>query len=802
MSKTKVALWAAGSALSAISVQPASAQVQDRQNVAAQSSEIIVTARKRSESLLDVPVVATALDQAALEQRQVIDLYSVTELVPSLVLGEGIGTVGIQASLRGIGPTSQTATVDQSVSLVIDGLQLSQGFAFRAGMFDIGQVEVLKGPQALFFGKNNTAGVISLRGADPTDEFELIARAGYEFEADEAFGELIVSGPVSNTIKARLAARYSDAKGFFRNTGQPLPGLGTLAPKYRRMNNTEQLILRGTILFDPSEDYNARLKVNYVDDRWNGTAGDSQLALCPDGLGGVPPLNIPFLTGSECKLDRYVQVGDLDPDFWPNVPNGGVPFLDSQQYFGSLEQNLNLSPVLLLTSVTGGYWLNHEIMPRGNTSGTPTIAPHYGFRSRQFTQELRLTSDFDGPLNLMFGGYFQDGKYVNRNRLLANTAFGLPAILQNAKHRIDIKTYSLFGQAIWNISDAVELAGGARWTDETRKHSEINFFTGNPVNLLVPKLSSSNISPEVTISYKPHDDINLFASYRQGFKSGSFNTIVFIDENTRADFNDEKAEGFEVGVKGLLFDRSLSFSLAGYHYKYSDLQVGANDKGPSGLPLLRTVNAASAKVQGVELEATYSPPALEGFTLRGAVNYNRARFERFTNAPCANGQTIAEGCDQFLNENTGRFTSQDLSGRPLVRSPDWSGNVAFDYETGIGGGKTLAFGSSVYFSSSYFTNLTLRPAFKQDGFAKIGANVALRGEDDAWELSLIGNNLNNKIIAATCSNANTQNGSIFGGQITGSTEKGPAGDDESACVPQRGREVWLRATVRLGRLFN
>jgi outer membrane receptor protein involved in Fe transport len=692
--------------------------------------------------------------------------------------------------------------VDQSVSLVIDGLQLSQGFAFRAGMFDIGQVEVLKGPQALFFGKNNTAGVISLRGADPTDEFELTARAGYEFEADERFGELIVSGPVGSTLKARLAARYSDEEGFFRNTANPLPNRGALAPKYRRISNTNQMILRGTVLFDPSDSYNARLKVNFVDDRWNGTGGDSQLALCPYGTGGVPPLNIAFLAGSECKLDRYVQVGDLDPKAWPGVPNGGVPFLDSQQYFGSLEQNLDLSPSLTLTSVSGLYRLNHEIMPRGNTTASPTIAPHYTFHNDQFTQELRLTSNFSSPLNFMAGGFYQDGQYVNRVRLQGNTAFGLPALLQNARHQIDLKTYSLFGQAIVKLDERLEITGGARWTDETRKHSEINKFTNLPVKLLVPRIHSSNLSPEVTVSFKPRPGLNLFASYRQGFKSGSFNTIVFIDDKTRADFNDEKAKGFEIGMKGLFLDRTLSFNLAGYRFDYSNLQVGANDKDASGLPLLRTLNAASARVQGVELEASYSPPAISGLTLRLAANYNHARFKNFTNAPCANGQTIAEGCNRFLNPNTGRFTSQDLSGRPLVRAPDWTGSGGFDYETSVGGGKTLVFGATASYSSDYYTNLTLRPAFVQDDFVKIGSNIALRGPDKAWEVSLIGNNLTNKIIASVCSNANTQNGSIFGGQITGSTIKGAAGDDESACVPQRGREVWVRMSVQLGRLFR
>src|SRR5688500_11508418 len=147
--------------------------------VGAQTEEIIVTARKREESILRVPVVATAITQESLEKFQTNDLYAVANRVPGFVMGESVGTVGIQTSLRGVGPTSQTATVDQSVSLNIDGLPLTQGYAYTAGMFDVAQVEVLKGPQSLFYGKNSTGGVISLRSADPTDAFEFIARGGY-----------------------------------------------------------------------------------------------------------------------------------------------------------------------------------------------------------------------------------------------------------------------------------------------------------------------------------------------------------------------------------------------------------------------------------------------------------------------------------------------------------------------------------------------------------------------------------------------------------------------------------------------
>ena len=796
MTRLKAALSSTGIAV-ALLAQPANAQ--DSASAGANATaEIIVTARKRNESILKVPVVASVLDESTLEKYQVQDLYGVANRVTGFVMSESVGTVGIQATLRGIGPTSQTPTVDQSVALNIDGLPLNQGHAFQVGMFDVAQVEVLKGPQALFYGKNSPAGVISLRSADPGPDFELIARAGYEFEADEKLGELIVSGPVNDWLGLRLATQYSDSKGFFRNTSEPIPGLGNMAPSNRRFAPKESVIVRGTALIEPGDRYSARLKVNFFDSRMDGSGGDSQVAFCPDGRAGVPPVNIPFLADSDCKIDRNYQLGEFDPAFFPAVRNGGVPYSDSRQYFGTLEQNLKLTDALTLSSVTGYYNLRQANLIRGATISNPPFGADFLFRNKQFTQEVRLTSDFiDSPVDFMVGGFVQDGKIKVRGELPASTALGLPPLLQAHRHIINIWSTSAFGQAIWNISDRLELSGGARWTRETRTHDAWNDLSGEFVDLITPRIRSSNVSPELALTFTPTEDLTLFAAYRQGFKSGSFNAIVVASPTTRADFGDEKAKGGEVGVKARLFDRQLSVNLSAYHYIYSDLQVGANEQGPNGEIILRTVNAASAKVQGLEFDFSFAPHSLEGFSVRGAVNYNRARYRNFGTAPCANGQTISEGCDQLFDPVSGRFTSQDLSGEPLVRAPDWTANLAFDYDIPLNDALTLGLSGTTIYSSKYSTNLTDLPGYYQDDYVKFGASVALRGKDDRWELAVIGNNLTNELITPTCSNGNSQNGTIFGGLISGAPDKGPAGSDEASCIVERGRSVWVRATFKL-----
>ncbi|MFV8816654.1 TonB-dependent receptor [Haliea sp. E17] len=761
--------------------------------------EVVVTARKREESLLTVPVVASVLTGNAMERYQIQDMYGVAERVPGFVMGESVGTVGIQTSLRGVGPTSQTATVDQSVSLNIDGMSLTQGYAYAIGMFDVAQVEVLKGPQALFFGKNSTAGVISLRSNDPGDEPELIARAGYETEAEQYTGELIFSGPINDWSGVRMGLSYSDMDGYFKNTGEPIPGLGNVAPKYRDFAPRETFMFRGTLVANPVDWYDTRLKYNLSNDRMDGSGGDGQLVLCPDGTGPVEGIGIPFIGDADCKLDDKTQLGDFDPAYWPGVRNNGVPFMDSNQSFGTWEQNFGFSPELTLTSVTGYYDLHQDNLIRGSGSSNPTIAADFTFDTTQFTQEIRLTSNYsDSALNFMVGAFYQDAEQKVRNRLRANTFYGLPPLLQSGLHTIDIETISAFGQLLWQMTDDLELAAGARWTDEQREHRFWdNLQGGIEIPLADPDLDADDVSPEVTLTWTASDTLTLFAAYRQGFKSGSFNTVISPTSATLSSFEDEEAKGGEIGLKALALNNSLAFNVAAYYYEYTDLQVGANELSDSGAILLRTINAASATVEGVDMDLTWSPAALPNLTLVAAVNYNVSEFDDFPNAQCGNGQTIAQGCDQIFNAATGLYTAQDLGGEPLVRAPEWTGNIGFDYEIPLDNGMTIGFGANTRYSDDYFTNLVELSDYTQDSYTKTSANVVLRGVDDKWEVALIGNNLEDEITAGVCSNSNTQNGTIFGGQISGGAAQGPAGSDELGCVAERGRELWVRFSLRL-----
>jgi outer membrane receptor protein involved in Fe transport len=667
-------------------------------------------------------------------------------------------------------------------------------------------VEVFKGPQALFFGKNSTAGVISLRSADPTDKVETIASAGYDYEAQDKQFDLIFSGPVSDTLKLRLASRFDDQEGFFRNDAVAgAPDLGAVTPTYSNLAPSQDVILRGTALYEPSDLFTARLKMNY--DNYKAQEGSPlKVTYCPDGTSGVPPIDIAFLAGDNCQVSRNIAVPWFNPAAFPGtVINGGVPYTGRVQAFGSLDLNYHVAPDLNLSSVTGYYHTDFTTLQTANVSDvSQLLSAVIKFENIQTTEELRLTSNYtDIPVNFMAGAFFDDGHQRNDVLVGGDIDFGLPALIQHPVFDVYNRSYSLFGQVRWDIVPKLELAAGARWTDETRTMTEYNYGPAQgpvgPVARPDPEIDSSNISPEVSLTYKPTDTVTAFGSYRTGYKSGSFNTISFVPSTESASFHDEKAEGGEMGIKTQTHDRRLTAEIAVYDYNYDGLQVGSlvfsQLQGGVFAPFLQTLNAASANVKGVDFDVSYSPAAIDKLTLTGALNYNHARYTSFPNAPCGNGQTIAQGCNQLYDPTSGLYEAQNLAGRPLVRAPPWSANVGFSYGTPVGQDMKLTFGAGANYVDGYSTVVPDLPGFTQAAYVKVDSNIALHGKDDRWEVAFIGRDLNDKLTSGWCANAGVRNG-IFGGQIAGGTTSGPTGGDDATCYIERGRELWGRVTLR------
>jgi outer membrane receptor protein involved in Fe transport len=401
----------------------------------------------------------------------------------------------------------------------------------------------------------------------------------------------------------------------------------------------------------------------------------------------------------------------------------------------------------------------------------------------------------------MLGGYYEDGSITNHVPVLTSTLYPFLATLNNdAQAHIQITTYSAFGQLRWKIVPKLELAAGLRWTDEVRTEDAFSFVTQKAIPVADPRIKSDTNSPEFDLTYKPTGDLTFFAAYKQGYKSGSFNIATAPAPGDNNAYGDEKSEGGEFGMKSLLLDRQLLFDAAAYYYHLIGLQESIGQSNAAGVAVVRTVNAASARTYGLDIDAAYRSATIVGLTINGALNWNRANYLTYNNLPCWQGQTVAAGCNQALNPATRLYQNQDASGGALVRAPEWQFNAGFSYEFPVGAHTKMVFSSGNMFSSTYKTTPDIgRPNSDnyQRSYVKADLGLALQASDNSWEIALIGKNINDEVTTGRCIFANFANGLVFGGLITGGTTEGPAGVSEAQCYSDPGREVWLRLTLRV-----
>ena len=769
------------------------------------TGEIVVTARQRDETLISVPVAVSAIGSSTLQDYAVTDVTDIAKLAPSLSINRnGSGSAG-SISLRGVSTTGSQAGFEQSVSINIDGVQTSRARVLSQGLFDVEQIEVLKGPQALFFGKNSPAGVVSIRTAGPTSTWKGYVNASYEFVGNEPVIEGAVSGPLSDDFGVRVALRYRNLEGYFRNIAGPVTaspfaaltgGQPTLAD--RRPGESE-ILGRITLKYAPAgSGFDATLKLSaskYEND--DATAGQ-QLYNC--GAFPAGNLNGQLDPYGECKFDRNYSTSGRPAgvtDKWPSARQ--QPYTDVKLYLGGLTMNYAFDD-LTLTSVTGFYKTNSSYF--GNFDATSfniiAAAEHENYRS--WSQELRLLSQFDAPVNFLLGGYFQD-----THQYFLNSTMAVPLGPDSTGRyhtwekpsQTDGRTYSLFGQLVWKIVDQVELSAGVRYTKEKKDSSISNRYVHAPLGgvafspagrVLVDRFKDSNYSPEATLTWRPSTDLTAYISYKTGYKSGGLGlSAVLTPANVPVSafaFGPEKISGFEGGIKSQFLDRRLTITGAVYSYDYTDLQVSSFNATTTSFTIS---NAASASVKGVELELNYRPSRM--FSVYGSIAYNDAKYDSYI-AGCYGGQTLAQGCnvsvangaDNLPNTADDRY-AQNLAGFPLARAPEVTATAGFNLEAPISDRLNFGLTGNARYSDSFYGIENGSPAGIVNSYWLLDASVRIGTADEGWQLSLIGRNLTNKYYS-----------NIIVEKPGAPTT--PGTPSQTIATPQRGRQILIQASFR------
>ncbi|WP_169829180.1 TonB-dependent receptor [Tsuneonella mangrovi] len=806
----------------------------DKQNAnqpIANGNEIIVMARKQAETLQDTPVTIATIGGGTLKNYAMTDVQNVSDRVPTLNVQVGGSGSGGQISLRGIGSSNISAAFDSAVAFDYDGVQISTMRMVQAAFFDVKQVDVLKGPQSLYFGKSATAGVFSVRTADPTPDWEVGGTASYEFQEKGWTGQGYISGPLTDTLGIRAAAYYNDVKEYV-----PLQADTPAVNKNRGLRN---FIGRLTFDWKPVAGFHANLKVQYLRNENDGAIARSDLYCGKNGIadpivllgGGGVPFSVVIPAGYNCNaFDGKFFLPDTAPPLAGSVPKpsiargyNGVPFGQTDLWFGRLLMNMDVTDHLSITSTTGIVDLNAidvdnysygGVGPAYTPLGIPlsAIAPALaavngpgvpmGVGSsdprnwlKQYTQELRLASDYSGMFNFMLGAFYEwrkNGLSTAQNAVNIGLITPDPVTGYTYDYRKDQITkgeaWAVFGSAKLDLTSQLELSGGVRYTKET-KVSRISvpymsaILAANPLFVSTGyhsppiNFSDSNWSPEVTLKYEFTPDLNVFASFKSGFKSGGIDNsalptssltglgspdpVVAAAVADGLKFQSERAIGGEVGFKSQLDDRRVTLNGTAYYYVFKNLQVQNFD--PVAIQYA-TLNAGELTTKGIDVSWSWITP-LDGFNLNGNLSLLDAKFSK-----------------TFITD-----TGQDLNGRHAARAPTFSGNIAFDYRTPITDTVEFGLSGNVTYSGSYFTAQQSLTDYKQDSFATFDATVSVGSPDGRWKLALIGNNIANKLYVLS------SGGRPF---LPGANPFGIPPGDDVILSENRGRQVFLQASFK------
>lgn len=791
----------------------------------AQSGEIIVTARRREEGLMRVPVTVSALSAADIIKNNASNLSQIGDLTPTVIISSYKGVGGGSLAIRGISTPATQIGFDQAVSVSIDGVQTSNGRIGTVGFFDLAQVEVMKGPQALYFGKNSSAGVIALTSAGPTRTFEAGARATYEFVGDEATVETYVSGPITPSFGARLAIRYRKLKGWMYNDAQPIAnpfytadmpaGMSQLPGGAKRRVGDRDLLGRLSLEFDPGSAFKASFKIfgSHATDQGSGSAVQN-IGPCASGRPLVYGIADPF---SECRPDNHTSNGAVPLPVATSLGFGerdGVPRGKTNVIFSTLNMSLDLGSATLASTTGYSRIYNYNFSGFDSSVYSQLVVPEEN-TEWTISQELRLNGDLSDHFGYMVGAYYQstDLDFHNISKIRDSGYSAASGRFENwdATAILKGRTYSAFAELNWKLLDNLELSGGLRWTNERRRFRKQNLYgiggndtsttvfpgTGSGTGYIGETFRDTNFSPEVTLTYHPSADSTLYAAYKTGFKSGGFALSGPLSKTSTIadfDFGSESAKGFEVGAKAELFDRRLRLTSALFAYRFNGLQVTTYDATTVSFK----INNAGAVVQrGGEIEGQFTVGG--GLKLRGALTYVHNRFRNYIGQcygyaiPAAQALTAAApaGCSFALNPSGGRLLTaagtpvlqQDFNGRQPPRSPDWAGSAGFDFASELSGGKTFTLSGDAFFSGSYYSGDTAAPSTLQKSYWRFNASARLSGPDDQWELAVLGRNLTNKYYL------------LFAGDRTGGNSV-PLTVGEQRGVVSRGREIALQVAFK------
>lgn len=745
-------------------------------------NEVVVTAQRRQQSILSVPVAVTAVSAQTLKNYNLDNLTTLGEAVPQLKLEKAASGSGAVFSIRGIGSSPLDSGIPQSVLLDLDGTMLGQGNLIEIGLFDLKEVQVLKGPQALFFGKNSSAGVVVVASNDPGQKLNGYAKVNYEFNAQEKQAEAAVGGPVTSTFGARVAVRYDELGGWVQNDSPAHldPILGVEIPaSFGKSPEKRQTSARVTLQWKPTDNFEATL-ISLGDKYWdNGDASVYTTVACAPGQTVPTMLGIPDVGNSCTFTNRHAYANAYPAIEATNIPwaNNGVGYSSQSTSITSLKL-VYTQPLFAITEDTSYTKYNFKSFGNFAASAYPYFGGYNGIGFHDIQAEARLASSLPGRFNFQIGVFIENNSLVNTGyRFLA--PFGPDPLtgswFTSASQPTEGEhTQSAFFEGRYEILSNLELSAGARYTHDTSALEHLgNSFVHAGATFLSPaglysngSLSNSNWSPAATLKYTIAPDRMLYVAYKTGFKAGTFgmpNVISLGNTPDTTRLKPEKSKGYEVGFKGEFLDHRLRTLATLYTYDFDDLQTVSFDAAAVSYVFS---NAAAARTRGAELQTDWL--ATSKLELNADLAYNQARYLSYANAQCYGGEAPSQ-CVAGV---------QNLSGVALPYASDWIGVVGGRFNQPIGENYVFTAFADINYQTRYNVSEVNIPAAEVPGYALYNVGFRFGRADGLWDVGLLGKNLSNRFYPTA---VNDSAGGVPGQvDTTGVT---------------RPREIWLKVST-------
>ena len=716
-------------ATAAFLAAPASAQTTDTDQAAPvvdDDNVIVVTARRREESIQDVPLSITAISGEALAKSGTLEITELAQEVPNLTLEVSRGTnTTLTAFIRGVGQQDPVAGFEAGVGLYVDDIYLNRPQGAVLDIYDVERIEVLRGPQGTLYGRNTIGGAIKYVTAALPDETEIKVRGTYG-SYNQADLIVTASTPVSDSLKVGVSGARLSRGGFGDN----------LVQEGVENYNKDVWGARGTIEFDNGPLF-IRLSGDYVKDNSDPRQGHR---LLPGAFSGAPVLD-----------DVYDTRAGLD-----------VVDQEVEAYGGGLTIAYELNDTMTVKSITG-YRKDHSTTPIDFDSlpqadlDVPAI-----YRNKQFSQELQFLYEGD-RLSGVLGAYYLDASAFTAFDVALFTtgaipSVNLPGLNAQTLGDVDTKTWSIFGDFTYDLTDQFSLSVGGRYTWDKRTSRILRTtFVGGYSDLFPPtdavpiavtsdfngSATFKEFTPRASLSFKPNANHTFYATYSKGFKGGGFDPrgqtsqapdldgdgdIDYADQYEFLSFAPETVDSYEIGWKASLLDDSLFISLAAFKGDYTDVQipgsvgVDSNGDGISDSFVGITSNAGDADVNGVEFEGravvgrNFAGPGSR-LTFNWALGVLDAKYNTFIDAL---GNDVA---DQRVFQNT----------------PDVTVNTGFDLGIPVASGIVDFLGSvSLRSDASQFE---LPGPLDQDGYALVDASIVYTDDSDRWSIGIHGKNL-------------------------------------------------------------